>query len=326
MPLTFDLSIEELKLYQGISPRPAGFDAFWEDGLAEMRSVDPQVELAPAGFETNYAECFYLYFTGVGGARIEAKYVRPKAAAPSHPAVLQFHGYTGKIGDWADGPMLGFAAEGFTYAGMNCRGQGGRSEDVGGVHGNTQRGHIVRGLIDAIDGQPERLLFRSIFLDTAQLASIVMAMDDVDENRVGAWGGSQGGALAVACAALEPRIKRVAPIFPFLSDYKRVWEMDLAKDAYFELQEWFRHYDPLHQREDEVFSALGLIDIQNLAPRIRGEVLWRIGLMDKICPPSTQYAAYNKITAPKSMVIYPDFAHENLPGSTDHLFDFMRGL
>lgn len=153
-----------------------------------------------------------------------------------------------------------------------------------------------------------------------------MEMPDVDANRVGAIGGSQGGALTMACAALEPRIKLAAPLFPFLSDYIRVWEMDQAKDAYKELQEFFRHADPMHQKEKDIFEQLGYIDIQFLAPRVRAEVLWGIGLMDTICPPSTQFAVYNKIASPKKMVIYPDFAHELLPGWNDQVFQFMMGL
>ena len=42
-----------------------------------------------------------------------------------------------------------------------------------------------------------------------------------------------------------------------------------------------------------------------------------VGLMDTICPPSTQFAAFNKITSPKEVILYPDFGHENLPGSGD---------
>ena len=41
------------------------------------------------------------------------------------------------------------------------------------------------------------------------------------------------------------------------------------------------------------------------------------GLMDTICPPSTQFAAFNKITSPKEVILYPDFGHENLPGMGD---------
>ena len=50
------------------------------------------------------------------------------------------------------------------------------------------------------------------------------------------------------------------------------------------------------------------------------------GLMDTICLPSTQFAAYNKIAAPKDVVIYPDFGHEPLPGQIDRTFNFMREL
>ncbi len=324
MPLTFDFPLDKLQTYQGINPRPADFNAYWDAALAEMHALDPQVELVPAEFQAPGAECFHLYFTGVGGARVHAKLLRPKHTASAAPAVVMFHGYSGHSGDWFD--KLGYVGAGYTVAALDCRGQGGLSEDNSDVVGNTHRGHIIRGLADALAGRPDKLLFRQIFLDTAQLARIVMDMPGVDATRVGATGGSQGGALTVACMALEPRIKRAAPIFPFLSDYLRVWQMDLAKDAYEELRTFFRLFDPRHQQEAAVFEQLGYVDIQHLAPRIRAEVLWPIGLMDQICPPSSQFAAYNKITSPKRMAIYPDFGHEGLPGVNDIVFEFLMGL
>ena len=320
MPLTFDMPLEELHSYRGCNPRPTDLDDFWDKALQEMRMLDPQVELRPAEFQVPFAECFSLYFTGVGGSRVHAKLLRPKDAPEPHPALLMFHGYTGNSGGWAE--KLGYVAQGYTVAALDCRGQGGLSEDRGGVSGNTYHGHIIRGLEDT----PEKMLFHQIFLDTAQLAKIVMEMPDVDEQRVGATGGSQGGALTLVCAALEPRIQRAAPVFPFLCDYQRVWELDLAIDAYRELKEYFRAFDPMHQREEELFTKLGYIDVQHLCKRIGGEVLMAVGLMDKICPPSTQFAAYNKIESQKKLAIYPDFGHENLPGHSDRIFQFMSGL
>lgn len=319
MPL-IDMPLEQLKAYRGINPRPADFDAYWERALAEMRAVDPQIELVPSDFATPTAECFDLYFTGVRGARIHAKYLRPRQASEPHPAVVLFHGYTGSAGDWAD--KLAYVSLGFSVLAMDCRGQGGSSEDSGGVKGNTHHGHIIRGL----DDHEDNLLFRHIFLDTAQLAGIAMGLPEVDPERVYAAGGSQGGALTIACAALEPRVRKLAPVYPFLSDYKRTWEMDLAKDAYQELRTYFRHFDPLHEREDEIFTKLGYIDLQHLAHRIRGDVLMFVGLMDTICPPSTQFAAYNKMTASKQLVVYPDFGHEHLPGATDRTIRFFLDI
>jgi cephalosporin-C deacetylase len=319
MPL-IDKPLGELRLYQGINPRPDDFNAFWDEGLAEMRAVDPAVELRLAAFQAPYAECFDLFFTGVGGSRVHAKYLRPSGCTEPRPAVLQFHGYSGDSGDWVE--KLPYVGLGFCVAAMDCRGQGGISEDLGGVRGNTFKGQIIRGL----DDDPRRFVFRQIFLDTAQMGRIVASFEEVDGERMGATGGSQGGGLTLACAALLPELKLAAPCFPFLCDYQRVWEMDLAESAYEELKTYFRKYDPTHAREREIFTKLGYIDVQHLAPRIRAKVLMGCGLMDKICPPSTQFAAYNKITSEKEMVIYPDFAHEALPGFNDRVFQFLAKL
>jgi cephalosporin-C deacetylase len=340
--MLIDMPLEQLRTYTGRNPRPADFDAFWDRALAEMRAVDPKVEMTRHDIGADAGtECFDLWFTGVRGARIHAQYLRPKAGegkaansrhprdvaerhprdvAERHPAVVIFHGYSGNAGAWTD--KLCWTSLGFSVAAMDCRGQGGQSEDAGAVKGTTLRGHIIRGLDDG----PDNMMFRHIYLDAAQLAGIVMGMPEVDPARVGCTGGSQGGGLTIACAALEPRISRAFPVYPFLCDYQRVWELDLAKDAYEELRYYFRSFDPQHQREREVFARLGYIDNQHLAPRIRGEVRMATGLMDTVCPPSTQFAAFNRMSCPKSMLLYPDFGHEGLPLINDHVFAFMAGL
>lgn len=319
MPLV-DMPLEQLKTYTGRNPRPDDFDTFWDSSIAEMKAVDPHVELVPCQTRVKSVEFLDLYFTGVGGARVHAKYLRPTNVTEPHPAVVVFHGYSGNSGDWFN--LLGWVAAGFSVAALDCRGQGGQSQDTGVITGNTYRGHIIRGL----DDTPDKLLFRSIYLDCAQLAGLVMEMPEVDAKRVGATGGSQGGGLTLACASLEPRIKLAAPVFPFLCDYQRVWEMDLAVGAYEEIRTYFRQFDPTHDRKDEIFTKLGYVDNQFLTPRIKAEVLMITGLMDTICPPSTQFAAYNRITSKKNLVIYPDFGHEGLPGSSDKVLEFMMGL
>ena len=161
-----DLPLAELHRYAGRNPRPADYDAYWDAALRELVATDPKPELRPSNVvAARGAECFDLWFTGVGGARVYAKYIRPKnpsagGTAKKLPAVLQFHGYSGHSGDWLD--KLGWAAEGFCYAAMDCRGQGGQSEDNLQVKGPTLRGHIVRGLDDP---DPRKLAFRQIPYD-----------------------------------------------------------------------------------------------------------------------------------------------------------------
>ncbi|TVQ17347.1 MAG: acetylxylan esterase, partial [Spirochaetaceae bacterium] len=290
MPL-IDMPIEKLREYTGRNPRPSDLDAYWARGLAELDSVPAGVRIDESAFQAPRTECYDLTFTGTANARIHAKLLKPRGLSAAAPAIVAFHGYTGSAGDWAE--HLRWTAAGFVVAALDCRGQGGSSEDAGGVKGNTHQGHIIRGLADHED----KLLFRHIFLDTVRLARIVMGLDGVDPDRVGATGASQGGGLTLACAALEPRISVCAPVYPFLSDYQRVWEMDLAAHAYQEIRDYFRRYDPLHDRESETFTRLGYIDVHNLADRITADTLMVTGLMDQVCPPSTQFAAYNRITA-----------------------------
>ncbi|MBN2210467.1 MAG: alpha/beta fold hydrolase [Sedimentisphaerales bacterium] len=320
MPV-FEMPLEKLKVYQGTNPRPDDFDAYWDAGLAEMHALDPAVELRPAAFTCPFADCFDLYYTGVRNARIHAKYVRPKKLSGPIPAVVKFHGYGGSAGEWFD--LLPFAAAGLAAAAMDCRGQFGASTFTNGVVSHYYRGHIISGLEDP---DPANLTFRHVFLDAAQLAGLLMDRPEVDAGRVGVFGGSQGGGLTLACAALEPRVKKLVSLFPFLSDYRRAWDMDLATGAYEEIKSFFRYYDPNHKRENDIFTRLGYIDVQHLAPRIQGQTLMVTALMDTICPPSTQFAAYNKINAPKDMIFYPDFAHEFLPGMSDRILSVMTTL
>jgi cephalosporin-C deacetylase len=324
--MIIDLPVSELLTYQGENPRPADFDAYWAAAMEEVRGVDPNPELVPSDFTCSFAECFHLYFTGVRNARIHAKYFRPKPrpgdenTAKPRPGILRFHGYSANSGDWYT--LLPFVAEGFVVAAMDARGQGGMSEDTGGVYGNTFHGQIIRGL----DDKAENMLFRHIFLDTVQLVRVLSSFDEVDGERLGAFGGSQGGALTIACAALNPQVKKAAMLFPFLCDYKRVWKLDLGGGAYQELKDYFRWFDPRHERENEIFTRLGYIDLQFLAPRIKAEVLMLTGLNDIICPPSSQFAAYNKITSRKEVLFYPDYAHEDLADEDDIVFKFMADL
>lgn len=315
-----DMPLSKLQEYMGRTPRPADFDEFWDKSLAEMNAIDPKPVFTPHPFKSTCADLYELRFTSTKGAVIFGKVAVPKNIKGKVPALLKFHGLGGDGGSYRS--LLDYASQGYVVASMDCRGQAGLSKDVGVSTVGTMLTPFVRGL----DGDPENLLCRDLFLDTAMFARIIMGLDYVDETRVGCTGGSQGGALTVVCAALVPSIKLCAPIHPYLSDYKRVWEMDLAKDAYDGLRAFFRHYDPRHEREDEIFTKLGYIDIQNLAPRIRAKVLWATGLMDNICPPSSQFAAYNKLTCEKEMKIYPDYKHENLRGQDDIIFNFMSEL
>jgi len=316
MPM-IDMPLEELRVYNGISPCPADIDEYWERALKEMNDTEPNPEFIPSDFKIPGFLCYDLYFDGVRNSKIHCKFMRKEKIDGKAPAVLKFHGYSGNCGDWTS--LMPLASLGYVVCAMDARGQGGLSEDKNPVSGNTLRGQITRGLLDS---DIDNLYFRQVYLDTAMVARIVMGLDYVDETEVYTYGGSQGGALSIACACLVPQIKKVAALYPFLCDYKRVWKMDMDVRAYEDIRTHLRNFDPTHEKIDEFFEKLGYIDLQNLSKRIKAKVRMYTGLMDNICPPSTQFAMYNKIISEKEVIIYPDFGHEGLYGETDKTIAF----
>lgn len=312
--LITDSLIKELTSYEGISPCPKDIDEYWERGLAEMRATDPNPEFVPADFKVPGFLCYDLYFNSVRNGRIHCKFVRKENIDEKAPAVLKFHGYSANSGEWSS--HLALASLGFVVCAMDVRGQGGYSDDKNPVSGGTFRGHLVRGVLDK---DTDNLFFRQIYLDTAMMARIVMNLDFVDETNVSTYGGSQGGALSLACAALVPEIKKTAAVFPFLCDFKCV-NTDMI--AYEDIKMYFRNFDPTYERCEEFYNKLGYLDIQNLAKRIKAKVRMYTALKDPVCPPKAQFAMFNKIKSEKEYIFYPDFGHEDLQGEKDKTIEF----
>jgi cephalosporin-C deacetylase len=98
-----DRPLSELKNYRGINPKPADFDEFWRRALEELDATNPDPELVPVDpLGSRKVETFDLRFTGVGGARVYAKYLRPSKQKTASPTLLLFHNYSGNSGNWND--------------------------------------------------------------------------------------------------------------------------------------------------------------------------------------------------------------------------------
>ena len=67
--------INVLKEYTGTNPKPDDFDLYWDKALVEMKNVNSNLEIKPANFQTSFAECYDMYFTGVNGAKIYVKHL-----------------------------------------------------------------------------------------------------------------------------------------------------------------------------------------------------------------------------------------------------------
>lgn len=119
------------------------------------------------------------------------------------PLVFQFHGYPGASRSFLE--LSGFVASNMAVVAMDCRGQGGKSHDQSQYKGPTVSGHIIMGLES---DSPDDLYYRKVFLDTVVLVNLMKTFPYIDEHRLYSNVASQGAALALVCAALNPEIKR----------------------------------------------------------------------------------------------------------------------
>ena len=122
-------------------------------------------------------------------------------------------------------------------------------------------------------------------------------------------------AAALATAALIPDLAAVAPDVPYLCDFPRAITItDL--DPYTEIVRYLKvHRDHV----ERVYQTLAYFDGVNLGSRASAPALFSVALMDRICPPSTIFAAYNHYAGEKRIVEYPFNDHEGGQGFHDQV-------
>lgn len=312
------MSLEDMQRYRGRQEIPRGFEQFWNEKIQEVQGI-PSYQLIEKPYFNDYASAYECWFDGTNGAKVFAKCLFPKTNKQV-PVLFYFHGYQGQGPDWSQ--FLNYVAAGYGVVCLDVRGQAGRSIDNQHFEGMTVKGQVIRGM----ETGPEALFFKDIYLDVYQIIEIIASLDFVDEKALFTYGASQGGALALVGAALNPRIQLCVSIYPFLSDFKRILELGDQAEPYNELFRYFKFKDPFHETEAQILEHLSYIDLKNFASRIQGKVKMIIGLQDDVCPPSTQFAIYNQIASEKEVKIMPEYGHEGMNVKVNDLvFNWLTG-
>jgi len=299
MPI-YDMPLEELQAYKPPLTRQADFEAFWERTLAEAARAPLNAELVACDYPVLGADLYEAFYDGWRGARICGWFLVPHGKGP-FPTLIQYHGYSGNKGEVA--PLLIWALQGYAVLAVDVRGQSGRSTDPAAYPEGHIKGYMTAGILD-----PESYYYRGVYVDCVRAIDLVCARPECDAAHIGLTGVSQGGALSLAVAALDSRPVLTMPEVPYLCHFKRAVDM-AAVMPYLEISDYIRVWP---KREAQVWRTLSYFDNLNLAPRIRCATLMDVGLLDDCCPPSSIYAAYNRISAPKEIVPYPYHKHEQI--------------
>ncbi|MUK01685.1 prolyl oligopeptidase family serine peptidase [Vibrio cholerae] len=304
----FDLPLAELRGYLPDRDEPADYDAFWQRTLTEQRvhARTPSFEEVDAGYTELVTED--ATFSGYDGQPIRAWLLTPRHLTGPLPTVVTYIGYgggRGLLGEWTGLPSAGFA-----HFVMDLRGQGSghRSGDTGdgSLGGPHLGGFMTLGISD-----PDSYYYRRLFVDAVHAVEAAQAHPKVDSSRVIVSGGSQGGGITLAAAALTQLVNDTPPIgaivdVPFLAHMRHATEIT-GTAPYSEITTYLgtrRH------EVDAAFRTLSYFDGVNFASRSTMPAMFSVGLLDDVCPPSCVFAAHNHYAGPKRMKVYPYNGHE----------------
>ena len=207
-----------------------------------------------------------------------------------------------------------WAAAGYAHFVMDTRGPGvdlgrrrhRRIPSAGGAPFHP--GFMTQGILD-----PSTYYYRRVFTDAVRAIEAVRSHPEVDPARIAVTGGSQGGGITIAAAALVPDVAAAMPDVPFLSDFPRAITFT-DSDPYAEIVRYLKaHRDHV----ERALATLAYFDVASLGRRATAPALFSVGLMDEICPPSTVYAAFNAYGGPKEIREYPFNDHEGGQGFHD---------
>ncbi len=296
----FDMPIDDLQSYLPPREEPSDFDAFWQETLAFSRGHgDALFTLVDSPLRDLIVED--VTFPGFAGHPIKGWFLRPRGEIRG--TVVQFIGYSGGRGvpeQWTLLPSAGYA-----HFIMDSRGQGsgGHASATADPVGSGPRvaGQMSSGIEDA-----HTYYYRRLFTDAAMAVDAVRSHPAVDPARVVVCGGSQGGGIAIAAAALSEDLAGAMIDVPFLSHFRRALRITDAS-PYNELA---RYLQTRRGEEEEVFSVLHYFDGVNFATRATVPALYSVALYDNVCPPSTVYAQFNHYAGDKRIEVYPYNGHE----------------
>jgi cephalosporin-C deacetylase len=298
-----DWPLEQARAHDPDLPAPDGLARFWADTLDDD-PVEVRIDAVDNGLLG--VDSHDVTFTGHGGDPVRAWLHLPAAPLVSGPlpGVVQFQGYNGGRGLVHE--HVFWATAGFAQLVVDTRGQGsgwttGATADPG-RSGPSQPGFLTRG-IEA----PETYYYRRVYADACRAVEALRGHPAVDPQRVVAAGASQGGALALAVAALvRDAVAAVLCDVPFLCDVRRAAAV-AQSDPYLEL---VRYLAAHRDRVEQTFATLAHFDGAVLARLATAPALFSVAMMDPVCPPTTVFAAYNAYAGPKDIEVYEFNGHE----------------
>ena len=296
---------------------PTDFDKFWNDGKDALGKlpVDAKMELQP-NLSTSKVDVYHVSLQNIGlgvtrVSRIFGILAIPKTTDPNrkYPALLRVPGagvrpYTGQIA---------LAERGIITLEIGIHGIPVNLPPS--VYEDLRVGALNRYTTYNLEDKND-YYYRRVYLGCLRANDFLTGLPQYDGTNLAVIGGSQGGALAIVTAALDPRVKALSASYPALSD--------MTGYIYGRAGGWFHHFKDEKNRTKEKIATLSYYDAVNFAKRIKVPGIYSWGYNDETVPPTSSYAAYNAINAPKTLLLGLEMGHANSVEQTERINDWLE--
>lgn len=298
---------------------PADFDTFWSAGKAALAKlpIDAKVTLLP-DYGNAAATCYHVNLqnvgAGAGASRFYGVLCEPKAPG-KYPALLSVPGagvrpYRG---------LADIAARGVITFQVGIHGIPVTMDQS--VYDSLGSGALSGYNTFGLDNR-DRYYYRRVYLGCVRANDFLTSLPNWNGVDLAVTGGSQGGALSIVTAALDPRVKGLAAYYPALSDVTGYLENRAGGWPHM-----FRATEgPLAHRMPAKIETSRYYDVVNFARRVKVPGLYSWGFNDETCPPTSMYSAYNVIPGQKKLLLALETGHNNIPEQTAEVQAWLMGF
>ncbi len=298
---------------------PKEFDEFWNAGKKDLAKlpIDAKIESLPS-YSTANADVFHVSFQNVGAgssksSRIYGILAIPKTTNPNQkfPAILSVPGagvrpYRG---------VLGLAERGIITLQIGIHGIPVNLDQT--VYDNLAAGALNRYMYEGLEDKND-YYYRRVFLGCIRANDFLAGLPQFDGKNLAVMGGSQGGALSIATAALDARVKGLAVWVPALAD--------LTGYIYGRAGGWHHAFKNAKNRTPAKIETSKYYDTVNFARRLKVPGIYTFGYNDETCPPTSMFAAYNTIAAPKKLFLALETGHALTNEQSEKLNNWLEDL
>lgn len=293
---------------------PADFVKFWDEAKAEAAKIpmDPTMTLIPEK-STEKVNVYHVSFQNYRNrSRIYGILCVPKKEG-KYPALLRVPG----AGIRPYGGDVANAEEGIITLEIGIHGIPVNLDP--GVYTDLAAGALNGYQYFNLDNR-DLYYYKRVYLGCVRANDFLVSLPQYDGVNLGVNGGSQGGALSIITAGLDPRVKYLAAYYPALSDVTGYLNGRAGGWPHIFAASNLPENDLKEKRE-----TVKYYDVVNFARLVKIPGFYSWGFNDETCPPTSMYAAYNVVEAPKELYLALETGHWTYPEQRDRFNDWITG-